>query len=199
MPAFGDDVVAVAEKLGLGELVLIGHSMGGDVVVEAALRLPGRVLGLVWADTYSTLGESHSPVDVERFVAPFREDFVTATRNFVRPMFGSRSDPNLVERVITDMSASPPDIAIDAMKHAIGNDSAIIDGLRRLKAPVVAINPDHRPTDIEALRRHGVKTMIMSGVGHFGMLEDPDNFNCLLGETIEEFKESQQRRTLPRT
>jgi pimeloyl-ACP methyl ester carboxylesterase len=97
------------------------------------------------------------------------------------------------------MSASPPDIAIDAMKHAIGNDSAIIDGLRRLKAPVVAINPDHRPTDIEALRRHGVKTMIMSGVGHFGMLEDPDNFNCLLGETIEEFKESQQRRTLPRT
>jgi pimeloyl-ACP methyl ester carboxylesterase len=45
MAAFGDDVVAVVEQLGLGELVLIGHSMGGDVIVEAALRLGERVLG----------------------------------------------------------------------------------------------------------------------------------------------------------
>jgi pimeloyl-ACP methyl ester carboxylesterase len=51
----------------------------------------------------------------------------------------------------------------------------------------VAINPDARPTDTEALRRHGVKTMLVSGVGHFLMLEDPDRFNRLLGAVIEEF------------
>jgi hypothetical protein len=34
MAAFGDDVVAVVQALGLGEVVLIGHSMGGDIVVE---------------------------------------------------------------------------------------------------------------------------------------------------------------------
>jgi len=52
---------------------------------------------------------------------------------------------------------------------------------------VVAINPDARPTDTEALRRHGVKSMLVSGVGHFLMLEAPDRFNRLLGTLIEAF------------
>src|SRR5918994_764401 len=43
MPAFGDDVVAAVEQLGLESTVLIGHSMGGDVIVDAALKLPDRV------------------------------------------------------------------------------------------------------------------------------------------------------------
>jgi pimeloyl-ACP methyl ester carboxylesterase len=87
MAAFGEDVVAVVEQLGLGEVVLIGHSMGGDVIVEAALRLGDRVVGLVWVDTYSTLGEPDTDDEVEAFVAPFREDFGTATRALVRRLF----------------------------------------------------------------------------------------------------------------
>jgi sigma-B regulation protein RsbQ len=56
--------------------------------------------------------------------------------------------------------------------------------LRQLTAPVVAINPDYRPTDVQALQRHGVSTVLMRGVGHFLMLEDPQRFNRLLDETI---------------
>ncbi len=41
------DVAAVVEKLGLNETVLIGHSMGGDVIVEAARLMTDRVRGLV--------------------------------------------------------------------------------------------------------------------------------------------------------
>lgn len=188
MPAFGDDVLAVVEKLGLEELVLIGHSMGGDVIVEAALHLAGRVLGLVWTDVYSSLGQPRTREQIEQFRAPFREDFVTATRDFVRRMFVPGSDAELVDWVVTDMSAAPPEIAVDALVHAVSNERAILAGLRELTAPVVAINADYRPTDIEALRRHGVKTVLMPGVGHFLMMEDPDTFNRLLSETIEEFK-----------
>jgi pimeloyl-ACP methyl ester carboxylesterase len=86
------------------------------------------------------------------------------------------------------MSAAPPEIAIDALEHAVGNDRAILAGLRELTPPVVAINPDYRPTDTEALSRYAVRTVVMSGVGHFLMLEDPDTFNRLLGEAIDEFK-----------
>jgi sigma-B regulation protein RsbQ len=85
------------------------------------------------------------------------------------------------------MSAAPPEIALDALRHAVGNEPGILAGLRELTAPMVAINPDARPTDTEALRRHGVKTISVSGVGHFLMLEDPDRFNRVLGEVIEEF------------
>jgi pimeloyl-ACP methyl ester carboxylesterase len=188
MAAFGEDVVAVAEQLGLGELVLIGHSMGGDVIVEAAVRLGDRVAGLVWVDTYNTLGEPGTDEEVEAFAAPFREDFGSATRVLVRRLFTPDADAELVEWVAADMSAAPPEIAIDALRHAVGNEPGILAGLRELTAPVVAINPDARPTDTEALRRHGVKTVLMPGVGHFLMMEDPDRFNRLLGEVIEEFR-----------
>ncbi|HWO80811.1 alpha/beta hydrolase, partial [Gaiella sp.] len=94
MPAFGGDVVAVIEKLGLADVVLIGHSMGGDVIVEAALALPGRVAGLVWVDTYSTLGGVRTPAEIEEFVRPFRQDFRSAVEAFVRRMFVPASDPS---------------------------------------------------------------------------------------------------------
>jgi pimeloyl-ACP methyl ester carboxylesterase len=189
MPAFGDDVVAVVEQLGLRDIVLIGHSMGGDVIVEAALRLRERLAGLVWVDVYRTLGEpARTPERTEQFAAPFREDFVTATQDFVRETLMPTSDPELVDWVAADMSSAPPEVALDALHHAISNDEAILAGLRELAAPFVAINPDNRRTDVEALSRHGVTTKLVSGVEHFPMLEDPDTFNRVLAETVEELR-----------
>jgi pimeloyl-ACP methyl ester carboxylesterase len=54
-------------------------------------------------------------------------------------------------------------------------------------APVAARNPDVSPTDVESLRRHGVEPIILTGVGHFLMLEDPDQFNPLLVATLASF------------
>ena len=184
MSAFGDDVAAVVERVDEARTVLIGHSMGGDVVVEAALKLRERVAGLVWIDVYSTLGEPRAREELEALIAPFRKDFVTATRHFVRGMFVAGSDPGLVDWVATDMSAAPSDIALDALENAIGNEGAVVAGLRELTAPVVAINPDHRPTDVEALRRHGIETVLMPDVGHFLMMEDPDQFNGVLTDVV---------------
>jgi pimeloyl-ACP methyl ester carboxylesterase len=185
MPAFGDDIVAVVEQEGLNDMVMIGHSMGGDAIVEAALKLRGRVAGLVWVDVYNTLGETSTPDEIESFVAPFREDFASKTRQLVRRMFVPSSDTDLVEWVVADMSAAPPQIAVDAMEHAIGNDGPILARLRELTVPVLAINPDYRSTDVESLVRYGVHAALAPGVGHFLMLEEPDTFNRWLEVAIE--------------
>lgn len=184
MTAFGDDVVAVVEELGLDDVVLVGHSMGGDVIVEAALRLRGRAAALVWVDVYAELGGPSRNADA--FMEPFRHDFVTATREFVeRRLFTPDSDRDHVEWVAADMSSAPPEIALDAMKHAITNDEAIRSGLRQLDVPFFAINPDNRPTDVESLRRHGVEPIVMPGVAHFLMLENSEGFNRLLDDVLE--------------
>ena len=187
IPAFGSDVVAVIEKLELQDVVLIGHSMGGDVMVGVALALPEQVAGIVWADVYSTLGRSRTPAEVDAFIAPFREDFSKAARGFVQRMFLPESDSDLVEWVTADMSGARPEIALGVMEHAVSNHDAVLAALPELRAPVVAINADYRPTDVEALRRHGVRAVLMPRVGHFLMMEDPETFNRLLGETIEDF------------
>ena len=172
MAAFGDDVAAVVRHLGLGEVVLIGHSMGGDVVVETALRLGDQVLGVVWADTYDTLGDPPTRAELEEFVAPFREDFVAAAAAFVRRMAGPAA-ADLVEWVAADISAAPPEIAIEAMEHAVGNEPAVLAALPKLTAPVVAIN-----AELGAQRHRGPPAprggaVVMPGVGHFLMMEDP--------------------------
>ncbi len=186
MPAFGEDVVAVVEKLGLGEAVLVGHSMGGDAIVEAARLMPDRVTGLVWVDTYRTLGKPWNREEVEKFISPFRIDFVAAARKFVMEMFTSSSDKALVDWVVADMSAASPEVALPVLEKAATFGREILTSLRGLKAPIVAINPDYRPTDVEALKRYGVKVVLVSGVGHFPMMEDPGTFNRLLGEVIQE-------------
>ena len=152
------------------------------------MRCPSGSRGSSGSTRTARLGGVDSPEETEEFVRPFRQEFRTAVEAFVRPMFVPGSDPGLVEHVVADMSAAPAEVAVEMMEHSVTNDEAILAALPQLQAPVVAINPDYRPTDIEALRRHGVETVLMPGVGHFLMLEDPDTFNRLLGETIEEFR-----------
>ena len=188
MASFGGDVVAVVDGLGLDDVVLIGHSMGGDVIVEAALALASRVLGIVWVDTYSSLDSPRGEADVAAFVEPFRADFVTSTQQLVRRMFPTGADPRLVDRVASDMSSAPPAIALDVLRNAISNGGPVLERLSAMSAPIVAINPDYRPTDEASLRRHGVRPVLMSGVGHFLMMEDPDRFNDVLSSVILGFR-----------
>ena len=105
--SFGADVAAVVEAEDLAPIILIGHSMGGDVILEAARRLKGRVAGLVWVDVYSRLGTPRTFGEVQATLAPFRAAFGETTPPFVRGMFRSESDPALVEEVARDMSAAP--------------------------------------------------------------------------------------------
>jgi pimeloyl-ACP methyl ester carboxylesterase len=183
--SFGADVAAVVKKLDLERVVLIGHSMGGDVIPEAARRLPGRVAGLIWVDTYKELGTGRTPEEVEAFVSKFRANFVDTTRVFVRGLFLPTSDRTLVERVATDMSAAPPAVALGALQSAFSYSRQMPRTLQALHLPVIAINPDNAPTDVESLERSGVKVMIMPGVGHFAMMEAPERFNRLLRSAID--------------
>ena len=183
--SYGDDVAAVVKKLDLRRVILVGHSMGGDVIPEAALRLPGRVVGLIWLDTYRKLGAGRTPEEVEAFAAKFRPNFSEATRDFVRSMFVSTSDPALVERVAVAMSSAPPSVALPSLESAFSYSREMPKTLQQLHLPVIAINPENGPTDVASLEHYGVHVIFMPGVGHFLMMEDPKRFNGLLGTAID--------------
>ena len=55
MDAFGNDVTSVIEHLDLEEVVLIGHSMGGPVIVKAANNLGVKTRLIVGVDTFYDL------------------------------------------------------------------------------------------------------------------------------------------------
>ncbi len=184
MASFGADVAAVVDSLKLEHVVLVGHSMGGDVIVEAAKRLPGKVVGLVWVDDYKSLGTPHSAAEVDAFVAKFRKDFRGTTTAFVRGLFGPNADPKLVDRVAQDMASAPPAVALSALQNSFSYSREVTTTLAGLKLPVVALNSDREPTDYESLARYGVKAFVTPDSGHFLMLEDPPRFNRTLDSVI---------------
>lgn len=185
IPAFGQDVVTVVEQLGLEQVVLIGHSLGGAVIVEAARRLPTAVIGLVSIDTWANLAHIRTPEQVAARLAPFRVNFVEAMRANVQTLFVPTSDPTVVEHVRATMSAALPHIGISVAEEGWGSDRRLQEGLQEVTAPKLAINS--RPTHMEAAQCHGIEVVLLSGVGHFVMLEDPQTFNRLLDEAVQKF------------
>lgn len=187
MASFGDDVAAVVDSLKLEHVVLVGHSMGGDVIVEAAKRLPGKVVGLVWVDDYKSLSKPHSEEEVDAFVAKFRKDFRGTTTAFVRGLFGPNADPKLVDHVANDMASAPPAVALSALQNSFSYSREVTATLAGLKLPVVAINSDRDPTDYDSLQKYGVKAFVTPDSGHFLMLENPPRFNRTLDSVIRGF------------
>lgn len=184
--SFGADVAAVVRKLHRKRVVLVGHSMGGDVVVAAARLLKGRVVGLVWLEDYKEIGPARSDADIEKFSAKLRADFPGVAGHVARNLFRLDADPTLVERVARDIAAAPPEVAIPSLESSFRYAREIPAALAELRLPVIAINGDHGDTDKDSLAKHGVRSVIMSGAGHFLMMEDPARFNPLLIAAIEE-------------
>ena len=181
---YGEDVSAVIRKLHLKKVILIGHSMGGVVILEAARLVPGSVIGLVGVDTLHDFEEKFTDEQREQFMKQFTANFREATDKFVRSMSPATVDPALVEKIAADMSSAPPEVAIDTLENLFKYD--LLKILPEIKIPIICINSDFWPTNVEINRKHnpGFEVMLMPGTGHFVQLEDPRKFNELLDQEI---------------
>jgi len=62
--------------------------------------------------------------------------------------------------------------------------------MREIKVPIRAINADLHPTNLEGNRKSAPQfdAVIMKGVGHYPMLEDPARFNELLAGVLRDLR-----------
>jgi len=188
--AYGEDVAAVVNKLNFKQVILIGHSMGGYVILEAARIIPEKVIGLVGADTLNDFEFKFTQEQIDEWFKPFHANFAEATKNLVRTMFTPNSDPALMEKIAADMSSAPPEVGLGAFEGMISfHNNDYLKVVQEVQAPLTCINSDMDPTNVEVNRRYmpSFKAKIMSGIGHFLMMEDPETFNRLLEETLQEF------------
>jgi len=185
MRAFGKDVAAVIDALDLKPVVLVGHSMGGTVAVEAARIVPDRIIGLIGIDTLRRPTFGLNDEQIQGFLAPFHADFAQQTDTFVRNMFPADADSALVARIAGDMAAAPPAVAISAMAELLGND--LSPALAELDVPIRCLDADRWPADLAAWAEYtgGYEIEVMPEVGHFLMLEQPAEFNRRLLTIID--------------
>jgi pimeloyl-ACP methyl ester carboxylesterase len=183
IPEFGADVKAVVEAERLKNVILFGNSLGGPVAIEAALILPGRVLGVVGVDAFQALGRRITPEEAKQRAEFFERDFAGALKQMVGSLFHADTDPALIEEAESRMGITSPGAAHAMFLSLAGYEDAVA---ARLTVPLRAINGDLFPTDVQGNRK--VKTdfdaVILKHTGHYPMLERPAEFNALVKEIV---------------
>lgn len=184
MEMFGGDVKAVVDVLGLDKVILIGHSMGGPVIVAAERLMPEKVVALVGADTFHNIEQGYTGEQMNQIIANMERDFKNEMDKFVRNMFPASADADLVDWVAAKMVLADPNVAIGSLK-SLGAYS-MIEPLSETDVPVYSISADFWPTDFEVNRKYvkSFEVKMINGVGHFVMLEAPDEFNAYLEQII---------------
>jgi pimeloyl-ACP methyl ester carboxylesterase len=188
MARFGQDVATALSAVPNQQLILVGHSMGGPVAIEAARLMKNRVIGIIGVDTFKTVGERvPSKAQVDAIVKPFEADFIGHTRELVAAHFFAKgANPQLVNKIAYDMSLSPPKVAVPSLRAALEYDYAA--PLADLSVPIVAINSDlGEPANEARIRKVLPKfhAVTLAGDGHFLMMEDPGRFNPALETEIQ--------------
>jgi pimeloyl-ACP methyl ester carboxylesterase/arginase family enzyme len=180
IPAFGADVRAVVDALGLRRVVLIGNSLGGPVALEAARLLRPRALGVVGVDTLHDLSQKIGVDEARARADAFRTDFAGACRTMAAALFHPGTHPELRARAEASMLAMPQDVVVGIMEGFAGLDLA--EATRAAGVPIRALNGDLWPTSTERNRTvtPDFEAVVMTGAGHYPMLERPDEFNRLL-------------------
>jgi pimeloyl-ACP methyl ester carboxylesterase len=188
MARFGQDVATAVSAVPNQKLVLVGHSMGGNVAVEAARLLGNRVIGIIGVDTFKTIGAPPpSRAQVDAIMKPFEADFIGHTREIIeKHFFAPGADPQLKQKIAYDMSLSPPRVAVPSLRAVMEYDFTPV--LKDVAVPIVAINADiGEPVNEVRIRKvlPKFRQVVLAGEGHFLMMEDPARFNPALEAEIQ--------------
>lgn len=194
MSAFGEDVKAVTHASGGKRVILIGHSMGGQVIAEAARLLPDRVIGLIGVDTLDNIEYRLTPKELKKMRAPLKKDFRTGSRHFISQMISPDTDPKLRDWILSDVSAAPPAVGLSAMNEMMTQyiTGDVAKTFEKVRLPVVCVNGDLWPINFEANRRHmfSFDAIIVKKADHFLMMNQPEVFNTALERAIQRLAET---------
>lgn len=190
---YGTDINAVIEKLELTNVILIGHSMGGDIILEAALKNED-VLALIGVDNFKDVGIEFNDdikAEIDGFISMLKDNYSEIAPAYAEgTLFHPSTDSLVKKRVIKDFMNSDSTIAISSLESLIEYALVEPEQLSKLRQKLYLINSDASPTNTDGLNNTGIAYQIIdiASTGHYPMIEKPEEFNKLLKETIQKIE-----------
>ncbi|OGU65683.1 MAG: hypothetical protein A2499_16275 [Stygiobacter sp. RIFOXYC12_FULL_38_8] len=184
--AFSDDVVSVVNKLKLNKVILVGHSMGGIINLEVYRQIKDKVVGIIGADTYQLFQKGENPKSAEDYLTTFKENYLGSVREYVRTLFLESADSAFVEGMVKRMQKLPPEIGMDIFRNIYQYNS--LKAATELQPRIIAVNGQKfKVKEAENIKiLPGFTAKIIRDTGHFPMIENPERFDELLQEAINE-------------
>lgn len=189
MVSFANDIRAVIEKEGINSAILIGHSMGGGVIAEAAKLMLNKVVGIIGVDTSQNVALKLTQEELNVMTKPFEDNFQSAMRTFVKDAFPKNVEEDTLYWISEDMASAPKDVAINQFRNYLGQyvsgDSYRV--YESIKVPTVLVNARLWPTDSVENKKHvkNYSIYFIEETGHFPMLEKSSEFNKLLLKAVK--------------
>jgi len=204
---YGADVAEVMRALALPPAILVGHSMGCRVVVEAALQAPAQTLAVILVDG-SQFSAAMEAVLQQRFAAP--NGYATMVNQIFRDMFTDRSDKAVTASVIERAGRLPRPVGekmlADMQRYDAGR---LASSLASLLVPAMVLQATYsnekreRRTmqpgqttpylDMMCANVPGAQVEIIADTGHFPQLDASTETNAL----IERFVARLTARSVP--
>ena len=179
MDAFGKDVKSVVNHLDLEDVILIGHSMGGPVIVEAANELGDKVNLLIGVDTLHDI--TASPISrIPGLIVNtlFKFFYKSMTEDIISDFFIESTDRNLQSWIRDDALKSQKEAAQGSLNALLTMNYP--ENLNDLSIPIKVLNArSFRETmlDENLASYENLEIEFFDDVGHFIMMEKPSEFN----------------------
>ncbi|MHA2212587.1 MAG: alpha/beta fold hydrolase [Candidatus Thorarchaeota archaeon] len=189
MELFAQDVRAVVESLDLRNVILIGHSMGGPVILEAERLLLDRIIGLIAVDSLFLNPErpyvgKHEEA-IKEIVKPLEEDFVSTVTGIYSSWLSDRFDPRDAEEIENTPLSLDRRSMISAFVELQKWD--IHKVLPRITKPIKCILAGKDfPQKMREEYNRVFDTTYLEDLAHLLFIEDPARFNEVLHERIRE-------------
>jgi len=191
--AFGRDVDSVIAQLHLKNVILIGHSMAGDIIVQAAINAPHKVVGLIGIDNFKNVGIGETPsrkdtLIYNRYIDSLKHHFKTLAFEYVnQDLFYKTTENSIRQRVLNDVANSDSTIAAACLEL---NNFDEVTALTKANKKLCLINSDVKPTNTSGLKIKKIPYQVyyIHATGHFPMIEKPKYFNLLLQKAIHNIR-----------
>lgn len=187
---FAEDLHRLAMALGLRDVILIGHSIGGATVMQLTVEHPELVRALVLVDPAGPDGIDGGVTDidaaVDRRIGRRGEPDVSA----IAAGFGPNVPAEFARALAEDMAAAPERRLRGSYRSML--TLRIGEAVSRLSMPVLMIAGDNDqvvPVQnlLETYRMlpHGSGLHVWHGVGHSPNVETPERFSRVLRRFVE--------------
>lgn len=195
--AYGAGLGRTLRELELPPAILVGHSMGCRVVLEANRFQPEAVAGLVLVDG-SRIAHG-DPVAARRTMADELDGdgYRRFVREFFESMFFASSDPAVARAICDRAMRLPAEVGRTLMTDLAGWDAGEVEGaLGMVAVPLLAIQsttmdaalkrvsltPGGSSPWVDLIRTQvpGAAVAILSGTGHFPQIELADEVTALI-------------------
>lgn len=196
---YTNDINAVIDQLKLKNVVLIGHSMSGDIILAMSARHPENIAGIIGIDN---LHEPGGPMPEEQqkqmdgFFSLLRKSFDSMANVSMRSiLFQPTTDSAVVNRVMNNIYAVDSSVATDVLWSYTQISEQEKQVMPQLNHKLYLVNSDVMPVKADSLNkycRHGFSLQTVHATGHYPMIEKPEEFNAALEKTLSQISQDKK-------